>query len=1675
MQSGISKENLADLAQHAVSSLRRLVSSSYDSLTLSQQDLLSSSRRIDESWQRRREQVDAGSLELWGAGFADELRLQLHPEEMQRQLPEASMLMNLEAARTVLCYAGGAAVEVFMSSELVSLLVQYFTTTPLSKKARDACAATLITLAGHDPRLTRELVEVALPLLVAQPPSTHHTPDAENPTEALTTVNPIFLYLATLLVAALHREDSAAATGVIRGRSDAYQPHLLSTLRSAYALLLSPGILGNNVPTSSVEGTASYQVTVCAVYLALVGGLLRGNPGSKVALIEAYAFEFSHVWTFVVTNLTHMDTFLFVPTNISGKGALVALDGVSVWQSELHELLVELCTDSSFCLQRLRIAGQIPDGGDAASSSPLPSSDYVPLPIHWDTVVTGGSQLVWRLASLVFSCTLTPVGSLVLQVCLMRIDCSIMQAESLYRAIMATLMLLCIANPYNATVLADASMLQCLIALVTYRQPSVFPSSVMVRLPGGEPVEIAPVSHLSTSTTQLTESLMSTIASICFPRDMLQLAMSAVTTMCHQSACQTDADVVELLLHALASSAYPPRTLFFQGNSSIVCKADRFAGRWYGYSLSAWVSPMCVWSEGSHLFSFTEQSGTSMTICVVANGRTCSLAILVATQKDLTVTHIPDSPFPADSWTHIVFTHSITGTALYVNGKKLEVSASIPFPKEPSKRHRLDLAFGGLIAEPSFFGHMSSIELFETSLSEKDVGRLYAGGTGTAEVLEVKPLLTVCPYNPETTSACMSSVQVTGSVFDKNEGGVSVHGVVSCQSTQMLTAFQDCGVMGWALKTLEDSHTALNNAAVARLCLTFVATAMRMTKNDEELNRILAGGYMDRLQAEILSWEDTFLEFPAILLSAATSFDEGKSFRTHPSTQTILTTLLGRLEGVGGATLGGKVVRHSNSCCILRELSDWLLPAENLAAFLSVPDRFERVLSLCVQLPLECIESVVVLIEKLCKGQLEVEKTLRFLVLRHECNSGDADIAKTEILRMLFDVSRANVEMCELIGGAFKGCGASFLMMLISGMNHTSEATRVFALRLFSLLMHVNRKFRESFVKAHGFRVFARALTNPACPISIRLPTLDCLFQMAFDAYRPTEKSDDAISSRLSLAKGKTKRGLGRPHDLRSSQLTRHNAGFPGHLPGLVSRRLKLSRREYSFEVSHDFARVDDRLHLNEPYRNMATLGLQIPPAFETALWALKHMVAGMSGGHSLSGSSSLRSRSANLAVVTDHDYDSLTEGTPEAVDSPSVTTPIEETDEHPDRIVIHVLTYVEKVIDVTANGEALLHDPWLDWLWDAVSPLIQVTHRTASGESVSSVSRYPKNFLADVLTRFRRIVRRLMVLDMNKNGKAASVRHIRGFVQPPMLIRIVLEETMRHFARGVQAELTEQTNASNVIKNLDYLLSNIEYVLHPFPTTLGIEIISGISAIAIRNNSWVRMRMKNTTHLFSTRDRLAFFLLSYSRSFVRIQRELLFQLLDANATEVNTVAVLLQHLSGAMRSRHVEEVEVTVELIRLLAASYEEQRQEIYRIVSPTAAALADILCLGCGKWLLSDVLGHSDDARTCNESNGAEPAAASDTYIDDSPSVRTTSQVVEWVQAHPNEWAALTLTLDKIGKGDDSSKVRERVEKERSYILKATKAQKEVRDQLEARVQQQCKRMAEEVEAEISAATAH
>ncbi|KPA86078.1 hypothetical protein ABB37_00345 [Leptomonas pyrrhocoris] len=1441
----------------------------------------------------------------------------------------------------------------------------------------------------------------------------------------------------------------------------------------------------------------SLTVAASAVFLAVINGVYRGRSGLKAYFLQTYGAEYAQLWATLASRLSQMPTTLQLSLGPSRTVPTATLEPVEYWRSELLEGLVELCTEDSFTYQRaivmVALSGACTNGsttsagasatvsgtatsarrvaqrsfGSSSTAAAAPGCyQYDPVPVDWEVYLSSGSPSMWQLASALYVCAITADGADVLKAVLLQLNTKYASAETLYRWIICTLTLLCVANPRNAVLLSEHNMLRTLIALINCNQSSVFPSSEEVTLwsrareqagaveeakegeeskkavptpsssssltsPSAVVVAAAaaskqvtmvltPPNTLNVNTTQLTFCFLDTLTSTTFSKNTVKMVCNGIKDMYSVASSQTDVDVVENVLCGLCKAFIPRRLLFFPGDGYVTWRLKQIFPRGSGYSFSAWIFPTCVWGGGSCLYSFMDQGDTRVSLLVVADGRLCSLAVRVnKAGGDPLELVMSDGNFAASQWTYVVVTQGVA-LNVYINGRRLESVHDVPYPRE---KHSLTFTMGGAPQLPGFFGYTSGMNI-SPALSEKDIARLYAAGPTLYEpTKDCASVLAPC-FEEESggdtqPSSATSSLQ-RHEVLAKRSSEFSWHRVELYTPTDIEETIIPKRVLEWVLSVLKARETATIRSTsafmnVAKLCLSLLTTSMQLASN-EDLTALVRKNHLERLRTEVLSWQTTFPEFGSLLLQSVTVRGSGRVLRAHACTQCVFDILLSCVMQTSernkelishsrGSThtnddsvtrsssqppspppplLPNLSTHEANSTnIILRELSDCLLVKENLKLFQEDPKRFQSILNLTLHLPKECIKSVVILIEKLCRGEAELRQVFLFLFAPSSL-SPTADTAKVRVLRMLFDIAQEDVAMCEMIQECCKGRGFAFLLLLVSGENHSSEAIRVLAIGLLSLLMPL-KSCAKFFRKSDGFDVLAMSITEPRSPIPLGIRTFDALIQVAFDEFRRRKEKrpeTDGIAVRLMAAAHLSHRSRQRESSaatavaalpravasgLPPGRPPRRTFEFRGHAPAITVNQLG-TRRGYSFEHTHDYGKVNEDfgelmiLHKGNRYHS-----LELPLALKAVLCALdffiQALVRRLPSPSSTSSSSNTRRvpsgdppsvASANNAVSPLPRPESGPFQATSASSSPSLIV-------NDEKVVIEVLNYLSKVIDYPKHALKLMDIQWLGGLWVAVRVFFEkpadsagssaprvpsfVGDEAAASASVTSpavgrdfaatgmqrLHQDRSDFVYEVRQQTCTIIRKMVILDIVSNERA-QVRSIRDGDYPPRLVRIVLEEIARYFCVQKNGELVE--NANNVIRNLNFIFKDVHTALHPFPPNLGVAIVMAITNISVSSSMQVRRRMKNSSNLLTIRDNLAFFVLRESRRFLQLRKRSLNQLIDINVNNANSMTVLLYHLSNSIKENSVNEVEVLVSLIQQLACADSARLRELHNLV---------------------------------------------------------------------------------------------------------------------------------------------
>lgn len=1737
----LSKDSLVDLAQHAVGTIRKIVSSD----GWGSRDVLFPSARAVESACRMDTKLDPFMIEEWVSDFTRHLSLQTTRSaadsvaasegkgDTYKPLSESGLLACFELVHLLTRSCNSTvAIDIYRKRKLISAFTAYYMNAWMTKRVRDLCAQIIFDLTVKHESFVDELLHASIPYLRAAGTTSTSTTSADQGNAS----SILRILLGSLLVTILH------STTLVSGMEidiDSYnfrvsviddllpiayqvvQTTISDSESSHPPLPKSASPLGVEAPglpyshtadektnynaakgsvssrpaSGDLSSTASDQdrhtaLNIAVVYFTLISALYRGVPSLKKYVRFNYSYKVVRLWATMANLLPQLQ--ISFPLPCSTKPATTTLEPIEYWQSELLDALMELCTNDSFSYRCTAVIAastakqrastpvdrSVGDSSPAGHSSATtanggPSSQLKLISPDWDLFLSSGSTVAWKLTSSLFTCNIQADAVVLLRASLLELNTKCKTAEALYREIVAVLTLLCAANPQNVVTLCAEQFVQTLISLVTYSQPTVFFESTNAQLSDKTEectsLELVPTGTLSTTTTQLTFSLLHTLASVYFSKTMMSMFKKGVEDMQNVASCQTDVDVMETLLFGFTRLYIPHPILFFPGNGHITWRLRNIYPRGTGYSFVSWIYPTSVWERGSCLFSFTDQNETRVSIVLIANGRQCGIAVRVAKAGSEPVEcFLRDSSFVVPEWSHIAVCHGVA-LNVYLNGCRLESMHDVPYPKEKTS---LVLNLGGTGREPSFFGFTSGLA-FSSMLSEKEVVALHAAGPNYYDA-ETDCASVLIPTAPKETHVEMSPF-LQKNIIAKKSTEFSWKNVELYLPTDLQGEMTPSVVIEWVLGLFQSSRiseSAKNTCVfmnITKLGLNLLSNSMRLA-NHAQLMELVTNRSLDRLQAEVSSWDLIFAEFASTLLHAVTPRNGGKVLYRHECTQQIFDVLLHcvvqwseKIQKEGDVAVHGvcAAARCTSINVVLRELSDCLLVRENLAMFQTAPSRFTDVLRVSLQLPKECIKSVVILIEKLCRGGAELQQVLLFL-FTPSSETPTATLAKIGVLRMLFDIARDDVGMCEMILDCFKGRGLSFILMLINGKNHNSEAIRVLALGLLSLMIPLkgcNRVFRKS----DGFDILSLAITDQRRDIPLGIRTFDALFQIAFDEYRsPKEKRPevDSITSRLLGSAHIFPRSRHRDvsSSLTSSPPARSITTSKGYTPSILVSHFT-ARRGFSFEHTHDFGRVNDDVgemiitHKGSSYQN-----LQLPLALKTVLSALGCLI--QVGLHRLN--SPLTTTTMLIVPVlaspTPTNGDGLKSPSTRVEHSPvDPSFPLDE-----DRVVIEVLNYLEKVIDLPKHAKKLIEISWLDSLWSAVRifferypdgvatsqsgklrgstdglqefSLTSSASRTHSDSAVHRLHLQKSEFVASVTQRTRTIIRKMVILDITENEKA-SIRCIRDGEHPQRLVRLVLEEIVRHFSHGKNSELGEDAN--NVIRNLNSLFREVQYALSPFPSALGIGIVMAITTIAVSSNTQVRRHMKNNSNLFSIRDNLAFFVLRETRRFSRLGKRLLSQLLDANVNSSRSVTVLLNHLCTAIKENNVNEVEVLVLLIQQLSTSDAARRRELFTVVgdSDNARVLAELLSSNSAVEAQSPLLaapltslptpserGISEMFTDGDSAAGIGEGVSYSTYgfsmnplehDGDLGSGRCTTQVLEWCSSNKEEWESVQRSI--------------------------------------------------------------
>ena len=1654
MQRGLSAENIADFAHHAVSHLRRLVSSSslHDAtLTPSQLDLLSTTKQIEEANHRKTiGKVDTSVVELWAHSFADELEfLVTHLQETGQQsspensssnssavgspkaplpatvspsrkpLADSQLLQANDCTKILLRMLDRTAADSMYHARLFDafLRVIVLCATMLSKRLIDAFVATVSDCLAEFPFVLEGTVAQTVVEVL-------------DGTATSDLLNPQRLRLLLLLSNSLKRMELLApvASKSVKAR---LQSLGLTTLLIRQCRLLEAFF---------EQESTRHGVALTALILSLVNVscIARGTQEIKQLVLNE---DIQSMWTLGVNNIHKMDCVVAYQSSMSlvssnkTEERLITFENTTIWAAELAEMLVELCTTSSFSLQRQMLyveSTPLPPTPPASRDLPVANAPlsislrrWEPLPQNWDTTLSSGAPIVWRLASTLLSCNFSVDSVKSLFRFLRHLDTSQVLGEYVYRSIVATVLLLCHGSPSNVETLSKASALNLLIESLTDTDVTAFGHGMHRRIgmsrshsgsfdAAATPPSVVTVAsstrqNLSEGSRSMAMALLSVLATS-LGNDDIQLLTNAVEMMRTHETTAEDCEVIEHMLHTISGTVYARNAVFFSGDASVVCPVERFVGRWYGYTFVTWVNPLCVWGEGCHLFSFSDPSTpSSVVVSIVANGRSRSLAVRCLNGMDFSITLLPDTALSPDGWTHLAIVHNISGFFVYINGRKSSCNVSVPFPKEPRKSQLLYFGLGGAeqpnsathpnrslsqVAVPSLFGFTASMEVWDGQVSEKDLDRLVAAGPCSSigmepPVCSTPPLLFV---NSILSGEGDIELDVGGAIVKKE--AVRMSSAVAHRNADVPGMFTTLQVVAWAVETIRSlvGNPTPNRNTIAVLCCEFVCTAFRLATKEKVLAKYHESQTIENIRRSLLDWEAPVPhQLAQCLLALTIPRNSGKRMRSHPTTSAVLDLLLD--------VMGSRQCSPAFYCTTFKELSELFSVPENAKVFREDSSRFNSVLLLTQFLPSEAIDDFIALVEKLCKEQAEVECLLRFITFDEA--SKKSEVIRCESLRMLFDTARPNVALCDMIANAFSGNGVWWLLHLIEGAKHHSEAVRVYAIRLLALILHCSKKARETFAKGNGFEVLGAALVAGGA-INARLMTYNCLFKFALDFFQPTVDRADAALARLHGTTVTPARHI----DPRA-QASGASLGFHGHLPGLMPGRT--GRREYSFDfgMGSECGDVEGRLSVDENYSaQTVSKDLLVHPH---VVQIILSMVGRMLTAY-------FRESSESSAHLADDRGDLMS--SEEHHSATSLTTSRREAEDSVENIALKIFAYLDRIVDMTPNAVAMLSHPWMEWIWTAFEPVFVATQR----ENCTASQR---NLAMAAETQVRSIVRKISVVDLSRPAKSSNLKRVKDLVDEPCLQRILFEEVVRHFSANNRLDTMEPNDATNVIRNVDTLFQGIEEALSPMPSALGVEIALAIRDIAVNNNMWVRLKMKNTTKLFESRDRLAFSLLSSIRLFSHEGSQLLQDLVHVNQHDPNAMIVVLRNIVDAVGQRNLEEVEALQSMLRHLYSLDDEQRKCLQRVLETDSV---ELLVLPSQR-----VIGNNQqtDTRASN------------------PDGSVSQDFISWCMANDGKWEAMTFKIQRACRNidNDIKSSNERKEKERNAKFRTRKTESERR----------------------------
>ena len=1420
----------------------------------------------------------------------------------------------------------------------------------------------------------------------------------------------------------------------------------------------TPSLSPANAALVHVDASPSLLLSVGIAAMGVMGGLIRSNVPNKQELVDQHPIFFE-LWSFYAGLVNRLDAaHAFVPTvevselasaltastsatprlssstsalgaaagasslasnpvphtsqspppsskNLfTGEEQVIVCDSAPHWAPELAEVLIELSTSDSFALTRQSLLrevvteAQAPFLSNASAASDETLNRWEQLPGDWDVLVSAGSVLVWRMTSAVPSCSLSATSARHLLDALRNLDLSSRGTDYVFRATLACLIILCRASPINMDAVAEADGLRMLVSMMVNKRSSVLTFEDEF---GGLPKASVSYGRPSWEICRALLALLMYTSPHCHE---VRTLMSAIDAMLTKPTCVEDCEIIEFCLQTIGCGTYPKRVLWMTSSEAkVVCPVDRFAGRWYGYTFVAWINPLCIWSVGSHLFAYGEPSTPSAVVLViVANGKSKCLALKSIAGSETLMTMLEGTTL-WEGWNHVAVVHNISGYVVWVNGKRrCAPTTSVPFPKEPSKPHKLTFSFGGGAQGSGvlpFLGMMTTPQLIDGSIADRDIERLFQAGAGST-VQSVDPPIALQPFleidSPSTPAVLSTNTSVVGptprlgpeianasvdrlSLQDAPpssasnrapspiEGGLAesvrsapsspnrgssllppppqqqqalvrrsssykpeddpfnrrvlgllakprdaeIESVFFTELPRVSELLVNENVIGWFRTVIGAMDDSSNSHSVAILCVEMLTVYARQVRDG--VQSIYASGVLDDLRSVLLSWEHIPMQVIPIVLELTLPPLGARTLANHPlSTQV--------LQLVVDIAAQDRCPASTRSCAF-KELSALLSFNDNLRLFRNGP-RLESLLALCTSIPIECTDDFVVLVEKVVKDTPEMTQLFHFLVHESEGPSSASSpllpgassevyasfpgvtspsavsrsgrvvpTIKCSILRMIYDVSKSNPTLIDMLGSV-----NAVQQLLVICHCTTSEVTRVYAIRLLALILHASKRQKEAFVRSNGFETLCTVLSESS-GVPLGIPTFNCLFKFALDFFQvTTSEASNNVMSRLRAFQGASSAPSAPPVNKPTAAPTATQR-LDGHLPSLIpeSNRRTMSMDMSSLCSGDTAGDIESRLNIDDSYSNHTRGGMVHPQLLQTIFHLLNVVLKDIR--------STYRVPTPEVSARPELERQATNpQGSDGGSETPSTSaTSSRQSDDY---IVAKVMDYVGKVFDVNVNSEAVVAFPWLDWVWSGVADVYQHS------------SHYPRSTYTVVDKGVRNILRKIVLADLHRGKSVTQIKKVKEYADLPQLQQIVLEEVTRYFAAGNRLDALKQEDATNVIRNLDTLLLGIDECISPFPLSIGIEVINAVRSMTVNSNTWVRGRIRNSSRLMETRDRLAFLLLTSLDHLHGERRDYLTKVVDANLHDPSSALVLLRLIVDAYDKKSAERMEVVQSML---------------------------------------------------------------------------------------------------------------------------------------------------------------